>query len=74
MMLWGFVNDGLSRITPSLGRHDRLRLKYAGMNLNRAVLYLGCFSIGVIAGLRSLTAPALVSWAAHLGWLDLRGS
>ena len=44
------------------------------MNVNRAVLYLGCFSIGVIAGLRSLTAPALVSWAAHLGWLDLRGS
>jgi uncharacterized membrane protein len=44
------------------------------MNVNRAVLYLGCFSIGVIAGLRSLTAPALVSWAAHLGWLDLSGS
>src|ERR1700746_874959 len=46
----------------------------AYMNINRAVLYLGCFSIGVIAGLRSLTAPALVSWAAHLGWLDLSGS
>jgi uncharacterized membrane protein len=44
------------------------------MNVNRAVLYLGCFSIGVIAGLRSLTAPALVSWAARLGWLDLSGS
>lgn len=44
------------------------------MNVNRAVLCLGCFSIGVIAGLRSLTAPALVSWAAHLGWLDLSGS
>ncbi|HWY58705.1 MAG TPA: DUF4126 family protein [Terriglobales bacterium] len=44
------------------------------MNVNRAVLYLGCFSIGVIAGLRSLTAPALVSWAAHLGWLDLSRS
>jgi len=44
------------------------------MNVNRAVLYLGCFSIGVIAGLRSLTAPALVSWAAQLGWLDLSGS
>jgi uncharacterized membrane protein len=44
------------------------------MNVNRAVLYLGCFSLGVIAGLRSLTAPALVSWAAHLGWLDLSGS
>jgi uncharacterized membrane protein len=44
------------------------------MNVNRAVLFLGCFSLGVIAGLRSLTAPALVSWAAHLGWLDLSGS
>ena len=44
------------------------------MNINEAVLYLGCFGIGVIAGLRSLTAPALVSWAAHLGWLDLSGS
>jgi uncharacterized membrane protein len=44
------------------------------MNVNRAVLYLGCFSIGIIAGLRSLTAPALVSWAARLGWLDLSGS
>ncbi|HWX92613.1 MAG TPA: DUF4126 family protein [Terriglobales bacterium] len=44
------------------------------MSVNRVVLYLGCFSIGIIAGLRSLTAPALVSWAAHLGWLDLSGS
>jgi uncharacterized membrane protein len=44
------------------------------MNVNRAILYLGCFSLGVIAGLRSLTAPALVSWAADLGWLDLSGS
>lgn len=30
--------------------------------------------IGLVAGLRSLTAPAAVSWAAHLGWLDLDGS
>ncbi len=30
--------------------------------------------IGIVAGLRSLTAPAAVSWAAHLGWLDLGGS
>jgi uncharacterized membrane protein len=32
------------------------------------------FGIGFVAGLRSLTAPAAVSWAAHLGWLDLQGS
>jgi uncharacterized membrane protein len=30
--------------------------------------------IGIVAGLRSMTAPAAVSWAAHLGWLDLRDS
>jgi uncharacterized membrane protein len=30
--------------------------------------------IGVIAGLRALTAPATVSWAAHLGWIQLAGS
>jgi uncharacterized membrane protein len=30
------------------------------------------FAIGVIAGLRSMTAPAVVAWAAHLKWLDLR--
>jgi hypothetical protein len=31
--------------------------------------YVLAFLIGVIAGLRSLTAPAVVSWAARLGWL-----
>jgi uncharacterized membrane protein len=30
--------------------------------------------IGVIAGLRAMTAPAAVSWAAHLGWLNLSDS
>lgn len=30
--------------------------------------------IGIVAGLRSLTAPAVVAWAAHLGWLNLHGS
>jgi uncharacterized membrane protein len=27
------------------------------------------FLIGVVAGLRSMTAPAVVSWAVRLGWL-----
>jgi uncharacterized membrane protein len=34
-------------------------------------IYLLAFLIGVIAGLRSLTAPAVVCWAARLGWLHL---
>ena len=32
------------------------------------------FGIGVVAGLRALTAPAAVAWAAHLGWLNLHDS
>jgi uncharacterized membrane protein len=32
------------------------------------------FLIGVVAGLRALTAPAAVSWAAALGWLHLENT
>jgi uncharacterized membrane protein len=37
-------------------------------------VYLLAIGIGIVAGLRSLTAPAFVSWAAHLGWLNLQGT
>src|ERR1700677_2952663 len=37
-------------------------------------IYVFAFLIGVIAGLRSLTAPAVVSWAAHFGWLHVENS
>jgi uncharacterized membrane protein len=37
-------------------------------------LYLLVFGIGFVAGLRALTAVAVTSWAARLGWLDLHGS
>jgi uncharacterized membrane protein len=37
------------------------------------ILLLG-FLIGVIAGLRALTAPAMVSWAARTGVLHLDGT
>ena len=33
--------------------------------------YLAAFLIGVVAGLRSMTSPAAVSWAARLGWIHL---
>ena len=32
------------------------------------------FAIGVVAGLRSMTAPAIVSWAGHWKWLDVQHS
>lgn len=36
--------------------------------------YVLALLIGVVAGMRAMTAPALVSWAAHLGWLPLQGT
>jgi uncharacterized membrane protein len=32
------------------------------------------FGIGVVGGLRALTAPAAIAWAAHLGALNLHDS
>jgi uncharacterized membrane protein len=37
-------------------------------------IYVLAFLIGVIAGLRALTAPAVVSWAARLGWLHVENT
>lgn len=34
-------------------------------------LYLLALLIGVVAGMRAMTAPAAVSWAAYVGWLDV---
>jgi uncharacterized membrane protein len=38
------------------------------------VILLYAFLIGCVCGLRSMTAPALVAWGTHLGWLRLDGS
>src|ERR1700746_775335 len=37
-------------------------------------IFASAIGIGFIAGLRSLTPPAVVAWAAHLGWLNLNNS
>ena len=42
--------------------------------MNFGLVVLLAFGIGFVAGLRSLTAPAVVAWATHLGWLDLHNS
>ncbi|RAV16167.1 DUF4126 domain-containing protein [Mycolicibacterium sp. GF69] len=41
--------------------------------MTHALILLLALLIGVIAGLRTLTAPAVVSWGALLGWIDLDG-
>lgn len=42
--------------------------------MNFGLALLVAFGIGVVAGLRSMLAPAIVAWAAHLGWISLSGS
>jgi uncharacterized membrane protein len=42
--------------------------------VTHALLMLMALLIGVVAGLRSLTAPAVVAWAAFIGWIDLHGT
>lgn len=37
-------------------------------------IYVLAFLIGVVAGLRSMIAPAAISWAARLGWLNLENT
>lgn len=38
------------------------------------ILYALALLIGVIAGLRAMTAPAAVAWGAHLGLIPLAGT
>ena len=39
--------------------------------MNSNVAFIFAVGIGIVAGLRSLLAPAAVAWAAHVGWLNL---
>ena len=34
-------------------------------------IILLCLGIGLVAGMRSMLAPAVVAWAAYFGWLQL---
>jgi len=39
--------------------------------MTHALVLLLALLIGVVAGLRALTAPAVVAWGAFLGWIDV---
>jgi uncharacterized membrane protein len=39
-----------------------------------ATVYISALLLGCICGLRSMTAPAVVSWGTRPGWLNLTGS
>jgi uncharacterized membrane protein len=42
--------------------------------MNSSQVLLLAFLIGVIAGFRTMTAPAVVAWAANRHWLNLHSS
>jgi uncharacterized membrane protein len=44
------------------------------MNDETTTVLMLALLMGVVAGLRAMTAPAAVSWAARLGWIDLGGT
>ena len=39
--------------------------------MTQVLVLLLALMIGVIAGLRAMTAPAVVAWGAMLGWIDV---
>ena len=43
-------------------------------HLATTMAFLLTFLLGFDDGLRSLTPPALVCWAAHFGWLHFAGT
>ena len=42
--------------------------------MSSTLLFALVFGIGIVAGLRSFTAPAVVCWGAYLQWFSLQGS
>jgi uncharacterized membrane protein len=42
--------------------------------MTQTIVLLLALLIGVVAGLRALTPPAVVAWGAWLGWLPLDGT
>jgi len=69
----GFI--GLSRIERIFAEKlSAFPLTDSCASIASQMVFVFALAIGIVAGLRSLTAPAVVAWAAHLHWLNLNGS
>ena len=64
-----FLNGHSSAVAQSLFSTET-RIESISLNY----VFVFALGIGIVAGLRSLTAPAVVAWGAHLNWLNLHGS
>jgi uncharacterized membrane protein len=69
-------------LRPLRGRLDDFSLAFARLQnlkpeemfMTPALVLFLAFLIGVVDGLRSLTPPAVVAWAAYRGWIHLDGT
>jgi uncharacterized membrane protein len=43
-------------------------------SMGATFVFVLAFAIGIVSGMRSLTAPAVSAWAAHRNWLNLAGT
>jgi uncharacterized membrane protein len=72
--------DPVERLDLFLHAHSRavaqsLLWTEAGIgSISLNYIFVFALGIGIVAGLRSLAAPAVVAWGAHLSWLNLHGS
>ena len=64
-----FLHRDSGAAAPSL-LQAKARIESSSLNY----VFLLAIGIGIVAGLRSLTAPAVVAWGAYLNWLNLHGS
>ena len=64
-----FLNGHSSAVAQSLFSREA---RVESISLNYVFVF--ALGIGIVAGLRSLTAPAVIAWGAHLGWLNLHSS
>jgi uncharacterized membrane protein len=44
------------------------------LRMSATFVFVLAFAIGIVSGMRSLTAPAVTAWAAHRNWLNLAGT
>jgi uncharacterized membrane protein len=81
--VWQSVPSSRSQLSIVIGcPQHRLTFTFGqGISIDRprrflvnSSLLLFALGIGVVAGLRAMTAPAVVAWAAYLGWLNLAGT
>ncbi len=67
---WLLISGSADSDSP--GHTDTERVSVPGMTV--VVVLLLALLIGVVAGLRALTPPAVVAWAGALGWISLDGT